>query len=328
MAQHCWYIATFACLTGFAPTGATATPLEMPAQSKAVFHTAEPLSSYTLPLGPYREGSIPGKTLEGAITKTAWKTDDPVRSTMDLLVPLRNQLEQQGFTVTFTCESFECGGFDFRFSTPVLPEPEMHVDLGDYRYLTAERGANAVTLLVSRSSTAGFVQVIEVDATGMAKDAEPSTETTSPTLPQPDQTAFSNPLTKPASVQQSGDQLLNGGSRTLDGLDFPSGSTTLPDKDYPSLDELAQWLKANPKLKVAVVGHTDASGGLDVNIAISKKRAMSVRQYLIDKHGVSASRIEAEGAGYLAPIASNLTEDGRRANRRVEVMVTSTQFQP
>ncbi|WP_435256727.1 OmpA family protein [Thioclava sp. FR2] len=328
MAKHSWHVVAVTFLTGWHPAGANGAQLEMPAESKAVFQLTEPLASYTLPLGPFRDGGIPGKTLEGRVTKTAWKTENPIRSTMDLLVPLRDQLESQGFAVLFACESFECGGFDFRFATPVLPEPEMHIDLGDYRYLTAEKGEKAVTLLISRSSTAGFVQVIEVDATGVTNGAEPSSETASPALPQPIQTPFTAQTPTPSAEPLKGDKLLTGGSTILDGLEFPSGSTTLPDKTYPSLDELAGWLKSNPKLKIAVVGHTDASGGLDVNIAISKKRAGSVRQYLIEKHGVSAAQVEAEGAGYLAPIASNLTEEGRRANRRVEVMVTSTQFQP
>ena len=328
MAKQSWHIVVVAAMTAWSPVGASGAQLEMPTDSKAVLQFAEHLASYTLPLGPFRDGAIPGKVLEGRVTKAAWKTENPVRSTMDLLVPMREQLENQGFAVSFTCESFECGGFDFRFATPVLPEPEMHVDLGDYRYLAAEKGGKAVTLLVSRSSTAGFVQVIEVDATSITPDPKPTTAAASPASPLPVQTPFTTSTPKTAAELPTGEDLLNTGSRILDGLEFPSGSTTLPEKTYPSLDELAGWLKSNPKLKIAVIGHTDASGGLDVNIAISKKRALSVRQYLIEKHGVSGAQIEAEGAGYLAPIASNLTEDGRRANRRVEVMVTSTQFQP
>jgi outer membrane protein OmpA-like peptidoglycan-associated protein len=76
---------------------------------------------------------------------------------------------------------------------------------------------------------------------------------------------------------------------------------------------------------VAIVGHTDASGGLEANIALSRKRAQAVRNVLIEAFGVPAAQIQAEGVGYLSPRASNLTEAGRTQNRRVEVMLTSTQ---
>ncbi|MFN3845176.1 MAG: OmpA family protein, partial [Paracoccaceae bacterium] len=71
-----------------------------------------------------------------------------------------------------------------------------------------------------------------------------------------------------------------------------------------------------------------ASGGLEGNIALSRKRAEAVRQYLIKEHGIPAKQLEAQGVGYLAPRASNQTDDGREKNRRVEVMVTSTLIAP
>ena len=80
-----------------------------------------------------------------------------------------------------------------------------------------------------------------------------------------------------------------------------------------------------PARTVARVGHTDSAGGLDGNIALSKQRAGSVLERLVSDYGVSRLQLEAEGMGYLAPVATNLTEDGRNANRRVEVIITSTQ---
>ncbi|MFC6587568.1 OmpA family protein [Sulfitobacter pacificus] len=54
---------------------------------------------------------------------------------------------------------------------------------------------------------------------------------------------------------------------------------------------------------------------------MSRARARSVRQRLIDGYGVSAARLDAEGMGYLAPVASNIDEAGREQNRRVEVVL-------
>lgn len=92
-----------------------------------------------------------------------------------------------------------------------------------------------------------------------------------------------------------------------------------------TLGALADYLKQNPARQVTLVGHTDAVGSLDANIALSKRRARSVMQYLTQELGVSASQVAAEGVGYLAPRASNLTDAGREANRRVEVTLTSTE---
>ena len=71
------------------------------------------------------------------------------------------------------------------------------------------------------------------------------------------------------------------------------------------------------------MGHSDAVGSLEANIALSRARARSVAGRLVDTHGVARGQLRAEGAGYLAPRASNATEDGRALNRRVEVVVLS-----
>lgn len=74
------------------------------------------------------------------------------------------------------------------------------------------------------------------------------------------------------------------------------------------------------------VGDTDNSGGLEANIALSKKRAQAVpRQALLQAQGVQDAQVTSEGVGPLAPRATNLTEEGRRKNRRVEAVLTSVQ---
>ncbi len=76
---------------------------------------------------------------------------------------------------------------------------------------------------------------------------------------------------------------------------------------------------------MALVGHTDFAGALDSNIALSKKRAASVADRLVQSYGVNRTQLDPEGVGYLAPRATNQTDAGRTQNRRVEVMITSTQ---
>lgn len=304
------------------PQIAQAQDLVMPPGSTATLTRDEGFSTYPLPTGPFRNGALPSQLIEGQLRQTAWRIEGNRQTTLALLVPLREQLSEQGFDIRFECNAPECGGFDFRFATSILPEPEMHVDLGDFRFLSAERGAEAVSLMVSRSNTAAFIQVTKIAAENLAG---------APAAAAPEN-AFAEPAPSPAgAVPASTDleaQLSTLGTAILDGLEFASGSATLANGAYPSLDRLTLWLKDNPRLTIAVVGHTDASGGLEANITLSRQRAAAVRDYLVARGGVAAARIEAEGVGYLAPIATNLTEEGRRKNRRVEVVVTSTQVKP
>ena len=115
------------------------------------------------------------------------------------------------------------------------------------------------------------------------------------------------------------------GHAVLEDLTFATGSSELGEGTFASLSELGAWLAENPAVLIGIVGHTDAVGGLDANIALSKRRAESVAARLVSTYGIDRSRIEALGAGYLSPRATNQTEEGREANRRVEVILTAVQ---
>ena len=89
------------------------------------------------------------------------------------------------------------------------------------------------------------------------------------------------------------------------------------------LDELVSKL-AGVNLEVIVaVGHTDWIGTEAYNLALSKRRADAVKQYLVSK-GIEANRIYTEGKGESQPVADNRTAEGRQKNRRVEVEVIGT----
>ena len=125
----------------------------------------------------------------------------------------------------------------------------------------------------------------------------------------------------PLSSGNMGDTLLARGYVVLDALDFQTGAADLGPGPYDALGRLADFLKSRPDLQVALVGHTDSVGSLDGNISLSRRRAQSVRQRLIDAYDVPAAQMEAEGMGYLSPMASNLSAEGRALNRRVEVVI-------
>jgi outer membrane protein OmpA-like peptidoglycan-associated protein len=87
-----------------------------------------------------------------------------------------------------------------------------------------------------------------------------------------------------------------------------------------SLSELVQVLRENDNSTVVIEGHTDSTGGRDYNLSLSKRRAESVRNYLIGQ-GVAATRISAAGLGPDYPVASNSDAAGRQQNRRVELVI-------
>lgn len=115
-------------------------------------------------------------------------------------------------------------------------------------------------------------------------------------------------------------QIKDKGSVALYGLYFDTDRDTLKTESEPTLQEIARLLKAQPSLKLHVVGHTDNVGKPDYNLDLSKRRAASVVRALAQSHAISAARLDAFGCGLYAPVASNDAEAGRAKNRRVELV--------
>jgi len=117
------------------------------------------------------------------------------------------------------------------------------------------------------------------------------------------------------SVTRKGDDII---LNMPGNITFRSGSADLNPQFFKVLDGVAQVAKKYDKTIIEVAGHTDNVGGADYNQQLSQRRAASVAQYL-ESRGVSGQRIMTAGGGENHPIASNSTEQGRAANRRVEV---------
>ncbi|MFN5997286.1 MAG: OmpA family protein [Paracoccaceae bacterium] len=297
---------------------AVALTLELPSQVLSEETRSEVPGSYALPTAAFDGVSVPARVVEGALDQRAYRLEAPGQTTLAILSPLRDQVTAAGFEVIFECESRRCGGFDFRFGTDVMPEPDMHVDLGDFRFLSAVQGAEAVSILVSRSESAAYVQITRVTKA-------PLTATPTPTaIDLPDQVTAPVVAATATGVTGLAEALDQAGNAVLEDLVFASGAATLTEGNYASLAAVAAWLEANPDGTIALVGHTDASGSLAANIALSERRAEAVADVLVSVHAADPARIVAKGVGFLAPRATNQTDEGRQKNRRVEVVVTST----
>lgn len=292
-----------------------ATELSLPPAARVVAEERNDYTSYALPISAWEKGEVPSIWAEGAMERQAWRIDNERLNTLQILAPLRDQLTQAGYDILFECKTRDCGGFDFRFGTEVMAEPEMHVDLGDFRFLSAQRmGTDRpeyVSLMISKSREAGYVQLTTIGA--------PGTVTSAPVK--------STKLSAGSFIVQSPDfmgELEARGAAVLSDLIFSTGSSKLNDGRYQSLADLAAFLRDNPDQGILLVGHTDFEGSLTGNVALSRKRAEAVRKALIKEYDVPRRQVEAEGVGYLSPRASNQTAEGRTENRRVEVILTST----
>jgi OOP family OmpA-OmpF porin len=116
-------------------------------------------------------------------------------------------------------------------------------------------------------------------------------------------------------------KLATEGKIALYSLYFDTGKADLKPESKPQLDSMAEVLKSNPTYNVYIVGHTDTVGDLTMNLDLSRRRAQAVSTALASSYGIPVTRINAQGAGPLAPIASNAEEAGRKLNRRVEMVL-------
>ena len=109
---------------------------------------------------------------------------------------------------------------------------------------------------------------------------------------------------------------------TFDRLDFATGSANLKPSSMEQLKNIAEIMKAYPKVALKIGGYTDNVGNADANLRLSQKRTENTVRELI-KLGVGAKRLEAEGYGEKYPVADNTTEEGRQKNRRIDLRVTN-----
>lgn len=111
-------------------------------------------------------------------------------------------------------------------------------------------------------------------------------------------------------------------------VEFDTAKAVVKKKYHDEIKKVADFMTEHPETTAIIEGHTD---NVDIhhdpsrNIRLSQARAESIRQYLIDKFGIEASRLSAIGHGPNKPIASNDTAEGRKQNRRVEAVIETVQ---
>lgn len=302
--------------------------LTLPGTARVLADDLRPMDSHALPVGPWTAADgVPALALEGRVERQSWRLDGQGGNIVQLFNTLRDGLAAQGYETLFDCMTETCGGFDFRFGIEVLDAPLMRVSLREFRFAALVRGGDDhVGLLISRAGATGYVQMIRVTDPDLPGDRpEVTTATAGTDRPDAMPTSGANRAGALVAPDDLGARLVAQGHAVLPDLDFATGASELSGGPHDALAALAQFMAANPDARIALVGHTDAVGGLAGNITLSRQRAASVRAALLRDHGVAAGRVDAEGMGYLAPIAPNHTAEGREANRRVEVILLNLQ---
>ena len=318
------FAVAIALTTGLLTTELAAFEPELPLGARLTAERNSPIDSFEVPLGAFDGVRVPTVMMEGEVRRRAWRVDERDLTPLQLIIPLRQQLERDGYDVTYECEASACGGFDFRFGIEVLPGPNMYVNITRFHALTALRGhahapAEALHVLASVTAEAAYVQIIAAKTEFDRGAVLPVTRVLEPPA-DVDDLVVGDP--NPDVLEE---HLSRFGGAVLTDLEFATGTSDLGEGPFASLEALAQLLDTQNALRIMLVGHTDMTGDLEANVALSRARAETVRERLISQFGIEPSRLEADGIGFLAPRATNSTVEGRDQNRRVEAVLLGTQ---
>ena len=251
-----------------------------------------------LQAAPFKDGQpTDARTVEGRVTRIAYRTG-PGPSILEVSRNFENQLSKAGFEPLLACNADDCGGIPFSEKIDVLPIPQMWVDGFDFRYVAGhKRDGNTDiygTVVTSKNNDAITVQLV-IAVVG----------------------AMDNKMVDAAAMAKGlGDK----GHIALYGIYFDTDKATIKPESAPTLAEMAKLMNGQPALNVYIVGHTDNQGSYDHNMTLSRQRADAVAAALATGYRIARGRMKTAGLGFLSPVGSNSSEQGRALNRRVELV--------
>lgn len=247
---------------------------------------------------PFKDGkATDARRIEGRVTRIAYRTGAGP-SILEVSRNFETQLAKAGFETLLACETDACGGIPFSEAIDALPMPQMWVDGFNFRYFAgrkAEAGRETYAAVVVSENNGEITAQLTVAVTG----------------------AIADKMVDAAAMAKG---LGESGHIALYGIYFDTDKTVVKPQSKPTLDEIAKLLRAQPALNVVIVGHTDSQGAYDYNMNLSQRRAAAVAAALASGYGIPQARLRTAGVGYLAPVGSNASEDGRALNRRVELV--------
>jgi len=268
--------------------------------------------------------------LEGPHTRLAYVLPAG-RSPLEVLRNYQDVVKEAGGQVLFTCKGEECGGDPERSSSGGGGESSLMMyfvvesqlkdtpfstghcaqtrPIADQRFFTGKIPQSAgdayVAVHAYKVKDDGYCEALNDRTVAVVHVLEPKARDQKMVVVKADEMA----------------RALNATGRiALYGIFFDTDKTDIKSESTPTLNEIGQLLKTNPKLAILVVGHTDNQGAYEYNLDLSKRRAEAVVKALTANQGADAKRMRGAGVGMLAPAATNDTEEGRAKNRRVEIV--------
>ncbi|MGV8951347.1 MAG: DUF4892 domain-containing protein [Cypionkella sp.] len=299
-------------------------------------------TDFTVPLGPLKPDADPDKRdvmnnmvfapeksldIEGKLTRITYLLPEG-RSPLEVLRNFQTVVTGQGGEVVFECKKEDCGGAADRSSEGGGGDMSLMMTFFHAADLQVESFSNAACALTSTITDQRFfaaklpqdggdayvtVQTYTVSDDLYCKEFNGRTVALVQVVePKPrDQKMV---VVKSAEMESSLSAL---GSISLYGILFDTDKADLKPDSAPTLQEIATLLEQDPAMSVLVVGHTDSQGDYGHNLDLSERRAQAVKAALQTDYGIDAKRLTAAGAGMMAPVASNDTDEGRVKNRRV-----------
>ncbi len=261
-------------------------------------YQVENFDAARLQAAPFKDGKpTDERRLEGRITRIAYRTN-PGPSILEVSRNFETQLAKAGFESLLACDSDACGGIPFSEAIAALPIPQMWIDGFNYRYQASRKAEGGretyATVLVSKNNDEVYAQLV-IAVIG----------------------AIENKMVDAGAMAKG---LREQGHIALYGIYFDTDKAVIKSESRPTLDEIAKLLRAQPQLNVFIVGHTDSQGTFDYNVDLSRRRAEAVAAELAKSYKITNTRLRTAGVGFLAPVGSNATDDGRTLNRRVELI--------
>ncbi len=122
------------------------------------------------------------------------------------------------------------------------------------------------------------------------------------------------------TVKTLNENILANGYIAIYDIHFDTGKSEIKPESAEALKNIAEYFKTHRNKKYFIVGHTDNVGDFTSNMTLSEKRAKSVVNELVTKYSVKADQLKAYGVASLSPITSNLKDEGKAKNRRVEIV--------
>jgi len=265
------------------------------------YHVAT-YDEFNLPLSKNNDSTFAqSQHLEGKVTRITYDAPSG-RTVLEIYRNYESALTKAGFQILFSCVNDDgCGSAGAPLYAPSGADDwswtagqrylsakarkstgDVYVSLHIGQWSNLSRGPSLVLYVIELQPMEG--DLVKVDAASLASD------------------------------------ITSQGHSSVYGIYFDTGKAEVKPESNDTLTQIAKLLQNQPTLKLLVVGHTDNVGTLAGNMDLSKRRADAVVKALTTSFGVSPTRLNAQGAGPLAPVASNRTEDGRAKNRRVELV--------